>query len=61
MKKAGKYYKHWSQVARNGLAWARKRNRDAFWAYRTSLATFIGRGNGRTLDVGAGKSASPAS
>ena len=55
MNKAGKDYKHWSQVAEEWLAWARKPNHDAFWAYRASLATFIGRGNGRALDVGCGE------
>jgi SAM-dependent methyltransferase len=55
MNKAGKDYKHWSQVAEEWLAWARKPNHDAFWAYRASLATFVGCGNGRALDVGCGE------
>jgi 2-polyprenyl-3-methyl-5-hydroxy-6-metoxy-1,4-benzoquinol methylase len=55
MNKAGKDYKHWSQVAEEWLGWARKPNHDPFWAYRTSLAAFIGCGNGRALDVGCGE------
>ena len=55
MNRAGEDRKHWSQVAEEWLAWARKPNHDAFWAYRASLATFIGRGNGRALDVGCGE------
>jgi hypothetical protein len=35
--------KHWSEVAREWIAWARKPNHDAFWAYRDSLVAFIGR------------------
>ena len=34
--------KHWSEVAREWIAWARKPNHDAFWAYRDSLVAFIG-------------------
>jgi SAM-dependent methyltransferase len=37
------------------VAWARKPNHDAFWAYRASLVAFIGRGNGKALDVGCGE------
>ena len=55
MNKAGKDYKHWFQVAEEWLGWARKPNHDASWAYRTTLATFIGCGNGRALDVGCGE------
>ena len=55
MKRSGKDYKHWSQVADEWVAWARKPNHDAFWAYRASLVAFIGRGNGKALDVGCGE------
>jgi SAM-dependent methyltransferase len=55
MTRAGKDHKHWSQVAEEWVAWARKPNHDAFWAYRASLAAFIGRGNGKALDVGCGE------
>ena len=49
---AGKDYKHWSLIAEEWLMWARKPNHDAFWAYRASLTAFIGRGDGKALDVG---------
>jgi SAM-dependent methyltransferase len=55
MKRAGEDRKHWSRVAEEWLAWARQPNHDAFWAYRASLAAFIGRGNGTALDVGCGE------
>ena len=55
MNRAGEDRKHWSQVAEEWVAWARKPNHDAFWAYRASLAAFIGRGNGKALDVGCGE------
>jgi hypothetical protein len=43
--------KHWSEVAREWIAWARKPNHDAFWAYRDSLVAFIGRNASRSLVV----------
>jgi SAM-dependent methyltransferase len=46
---------HWSRIAAEWLAWARTPNHDAFWAYRDSLAAFIGRGQGSALDVGCGE------
>jgi SAM-dependent methyltransferase len=55
MNRAGEDHKHWSQVAEEWVAWARKPNHDAFWAYRAALAAFIGRGNGKALDVGCGE------
>ena len=55
MNRRGEDRKHWSQVAEEWVAWARKPNHDAFWAYRAALAGFIGRGNGKALDVGCGE------
>jgi SAM-dependent methyltransferase len=55
MKGTGEDREHWSQVAEEWMAWARKPNHDAFWAYRDSLVAFIGRGNGKALDVGCGE------
>ena len=56
MNRRGEDRKHWSDVAEQWVAWARKPNHDAFWAYRAALAAFIGRGNGgKTLDVGCGE------
>jgi SAM-dependent methyltransferase len=46
---------HWSRVAGEWVAWARAPDHDAFWAYRGSLAAFIGRGAGEALDVGCGE------
>ena len=48
-------HKHWSEVADEWIAWARKPNHDAFWAYRAALTAFIGPGHGRALDVGCGE------
>jgi ubiquinone/menaquinone biosynthesis C-methylase UbiE len=42
-------------IAEEWVAWARKPNHDAFWAYRAALAAFIGRGTGKALDVGCGE------
>jgi ubiquinone/menaquinone biosynthesis C-methylase UbiE len=55
MKRAGEDHKHWSEVADEWVAWVRKPNHDAFWAYRSLLAAFIGRGNGKALEVGCGE------
>jgi SAM-dependent methyltransferase len=55
VKRRGEDHKHWSRVAEEWLAWARMPNHDAFWAYRASLAAFIGRGNSEALDVGCGE------
>jgi len=55
MNRRGEDRKHWSEVAEEWVAWARKPNHDAFWAYRASLAAFIGRGDGKALDVGCGE------
>src|SRR5215469_15071617 len=55
MKRSGEDHKHWSQIAEEWVAWARKPNHDAFWAYRASLAAFIGRGTGKALDAGCGE------
>ena len=46
---------HWSQVAADWVAWARKPNHDAFWAYQPALTAFIGRGTGNALDMGCGE------
>jgi SAM-dependent methyltransferase len=46
---------HWTAVARDWIAWARASDHDAFWAYRASLAGYIGRGSGEALDVGCGE------
>lgn len=55
MNRRGEDRNHWSQAAEEWVAWARKPNHDAFWAYRAALAAFIGRGNGKALDVGCGE------
>src|SRR5215468_8298317 len=46
---------HWSRIASEWTTWARAPNHDAFWAYRTSLLGFIGKGIGDALDVGCGE------
>ena len=48
-------HEHWSRIAPEWVAWARTPNHDAFWAYRSSLLAFIGRGEGEALDVGCGE------
>jgi SAM-dependent methyltransferase len=55
MKGTGEDRQHWSQFAAKWVAWARKPNHDAFWAYRAALVAFIGRGTGTALDVGCGE------
>src|ERR1700750_1611843 len=47
--------KHWAEHAHEWIAWARQPNHDAFWAYRDALVAFIGRGEGKALDVGCGE------
>jgi SAM-dependent methyltransferase len=46
---------HWSQVAAQWIAWARRPNHDAFWAYRDALGAFVGGGSGEALEVGCGE------
>jgi SAM-dependent methyltransferase len=48
-------HEHWSHVSSEWIAWARAPNHDAFWAYREALVAFIGRGEGKALDVGCGE------
>ena len=55
MRKASVGREHWARVAGEWIAWARSPNHDAFWAYRKSLITFIGAGDGEALDVGCGE------
>jgi SAM-dependent methyltransferase len=46
---------HWRRVADQWIAWARTPGHDAFWAYRTGLASYIGTGSGHALDIGCGE------
>jgi ubiquinone/menaquinone biosynthesis C-methylase UbiE len=46
---------HWTRVAAEWTAWARSPKHDASWAYREALISYIGKGNGETLDVGCGE------
>ena len=46
---------HWSRVARAWIDWARSPRHDAFWAYRESLVSFVGPGDGDALDIGCGE------
>jgi len=48
-------HEHWTRVAKEWTAWARSPNHDAFWAFRQSLISFLGKGAGLTLDVGCGE------
>jgi SAM-dependent methyltransferase len=48
-------HEHWSRFAAEWISWARTPNHDAFWAYRSALLAFIGRGEGEALDVGCGE------
>jgi SAM-dependent methyltransferase len=47
--------RHWSRVAAEWTAWARKADHDAFWAYRAPFLAFLGRGTGDALDLGCGE------
>jgi SAM-dependent methyltransferase len=55
MSEVSRDHDHWSRFAEEWIAWARTPNHDPFWAYRASLADFIGRGDGEVLDVGCGE------
>jgi SAM-dependent methyltransferase len=46
---------HWSAVAEEWIAWARKPGHDAFWAYRDAFLDFVGLRTGDVLDVGCGE------
>jgi SAM-dependent methyltransferase len=46
---------YWSAVADEWIVWARLPDHDAFWAYRSALASFIGQGDGVALDIGCGE------
>src|SRR5246127_4807116 len=46
---------HWSRIASEWTAWARTPNHNEFWAYRSSLISFIGHGTSDALDVGCGE------
>lgn len=46
---------HWSRFASEWIAWASAAGGDVFWAYREPLLAFIGRGEGKALEVGCGE------
>jgi SAM-dependent methyltransferase len=46
---------HWARIAEDWITWVRTPDHDAFWAYRSALAEFIGSGSGDALDVGCGE------
>lgn len=46
---------HWSRVAGDWIAWAQTPGHDAFWAYRTEFAGFVGAGTGAAVDIGCGE------
>jgi SAM-dependent methyltransferase len=46
---------HWTRVAAEWTAWARSPKHDAFWAYREALIAYLGKGSGKTLEVGCGE------
>lgn len=46
---------HWERVADQWIDWAGTRGHDAFWAYRAGLASYIGPGKGRALEIGCGE------
>lgn len=52
---AGKDREHWTEVADEWIAWARKPGHDAFWAYKAGLIDYVGKGHGDALDVGCGE------
>jgi SAM-dependent methyltransferase len=55
MPRKSRDHDHWSRFADEWIAWARTPDHDPFWAYRASLAAFIGPGGGEVLDVGCGE------
>lgn len=46
---------HWTRVAEQWIAWARKPGHDAFWDYREALVRLIGPGSGKALEIGCGE------
>jgi SAM-dependent methyltransferase len=46
---------HWARHAADWISWARTPRHDAFWAYRSAFAEFVGPGPGRAIDVGCGE------
>jgi len=56
MKSSQVDHEHWARLRKELEAWARSPNHDAFWAYRQSFISFLGRAPGQrwTLDVARG-------
>ncbi|MEO1678226.1 MAG: class I SAM-dependent methyltransferase [Pseudomonadota bacterium] len=46
---------NWSEAAEQWIAWARTENHDAFWAYRSAFAEFVGPGTGEAVEIGGGE------
>ena len=46
---------HWARIARQWIQWAGRPGHDAFWAYRQTLADYLGPGSGAALDLGCGE------
>ena len=46
---------HWTGAAADWIKWARHPDHDAFWAYRSAFEAFVGQGQGKGLEVGAGE------
>lgn len=51
----GKDVLHWTGAAADWIKWVRRPDHDAFWAYRSAFEAFVGQGNGKGLEVGAGE------
>ena len=46
---------HWTDASEAWCEWARAKDHDAFWAYRSAFAQFVGRGDGQLLEIGCGE------
>ncbi|MEO0989751.1 MAG: class I SAM-dependent methyltransferase [Pseudomonadota bacterium] len=55
MPERGSDIAHWSAQAEDWIRWVRTPGHDAFWAYRSAFAAFLGRGEGPALEVGCGE------
>jgi SAM-dependent methyltransferase len=46
---------HWTSAAADWIKWVQRPDHDAFWAYRSAFEAFVGKGEGKGLEVGAGE------
>ncbi len=47
--------RHWATEADAWIQWVRQPGHDAFWHYRDTLIGWLGKGNGKALEIGCGE------